>query len=108
VPLALAGLAIVVTGFAFMTPSLNSLLSRWSDPTKQGGILGIGQSMSSLARILGPLAGVPLVENRPLAESLGVKSAELPLYLAAAMMAVGLVLILVASRRGRDFGAVSE
>jgi MFS family permease len=108
VPLALAGLAIVVTGFAFMTPSLNALLSRWSDPTKQGGILGIGQSMSSLARILGPLAGVPLVENRPLAESLGVKSAELPLYLAAAMMAVGLVLILVASRRGRDFGAVSE
>ena len=56
----LVGLAIVVTGFAFVTPSLNSLLSRWTDPTKQGGILGIGQSISALARILGPLVGVPL------------------------------------------------
>ncbi|MEX0678487.1 MAG: MFS transporter [Pirellulales bacterium] len=106
-PLMLSGLAVVVTGFAFMTPSLNSLLSRWSDPTKQGGILGIGQSMSSLARILGPLAGVPLVENRPLAESLGVKAAELPLFLAAMMMTVGLALIITATRRGRDFEAAT-
>jgi MFS family permease len=107
-PMMLSGLAIVVTGFAFLTPSLNALLSRWSDPTKQGGILGLGQSMSSLARILGPMAGVPLVENRPLAERLGVKAAELPLVLAAAMMTLGLVLIVTAARRGRDFGAVAE
>jgi MFS family permease len=107
-PLMLVGLAVVVSGFAFMTPSLNSLLSRWSDPTKQGGILGLGQSASSLARILGPLAGVPLVENRPLAENLGVQAAELPLFLAAAMMAVGLALIVFASRRGRDYGAAPQ
>ena len=88
--LMLSGLAVVVTGFAFMTPSLNSLLSRWTDPTQQGGILGIGQSMSSLARILGPLVGVPLVENRALAESLGATAAQLPLFLAAGMMVVGL------------------
>jgi MFS family permease len=102
-PLTFVGLVIVVTGFAFMTPSLNSLLSRWSDPQKQGGVLGIGQSISSLARIMGPLAGIPLVENRPLAESLGVKPGVLPLLLAAVMMTVGLVLIVVATRRGRDF-----
>jgi MFS family permease len=107
-PLMLVGLAVVVSGFAFMTPSLNSLLSRWSDPTKQGGILGLGQSASSLARILGPLAGVPLVEIRPLAENLGVQAAELPLFLAAAMMAVGLALIVFASRRGRDYGAAPQ
>ena len=99
----LVGLGIVVSGFAFMTPSLNSMLSRWSDPTKQGGILGIGQSMSSLARILGPMAGVPLVENRALAESVGVKAAVLPLFLAGTMMAVGLALIAIAASRGRDF-----
>jgi MFS family permease len=107
-PLMLSGLAVVVGGFAFMTPSLNSLLSRWTDPTKQGGILGIGQSMSSLARILGPLAGVPLVENRALAESMGLKAAELPLFLAAGTMAVALVLIINATNRGRDFGTVPE
>ncbi len=102
-PLLLGGLAIVVSGFAFMTPSLNAMLSRWTDPDQQGGILGLGQSMSSLARILGPLVGVPLVENRALAESLGVKAAVLPLGLAATMMAVGLVLILLAASRGRDY-----
>ncbi len=107
-PLLLGGLAIVVSGFAFMTPSLNAMLSRWTDPEKQGGILGLGQSMSSLARILGPLAGVPLVENRTLAETLGVKAAVLPLGLAASMMAVGLVLILLAASRGRDYGTTAS
>jgi hypothetical protein len=32
----------------------------------------------------------------------------LPLFLAAAMMAVGLALIIVASSRGRDFGTAVE
>jgi MFS family permease len=106
--LMLSGLAIVVAGFAFMTPSLNAMLSRWTDPAKQGGILGIGQSISSLARILGPMVGVPLVENRPLAEGLGVNAAELPLLLAAAMMVVGLALIVIAASRGRDYGTAPE
>jgi MFS family permease len=105
--LLLTGLAVVVSGFAFITPSLNSLLSRWSDPAKQGGILGIGQSIASLARILGPMVGVPLFENRALAETLGVKSAELPMFLATSLMAVGLLLVVVASRRGRDYDAAA-
>jgi len=99
----LVGLAVVVSGFAFITPSLNSLLSRWSDPTEQGGILGIGQSISSLARIVGPMAGVPLFENRALAESWGVKAAQLPLLLATVLMALGLLLVIFAARSGRDF-----
>jgi fucose permease len=107
-PLLLTGLGVVVSGFAFITPSLNSLLSRWSDPTKQGGILGIGQSISSLARILGPMAGVPLFENRALAESWGIKAAQLPLLLATALMALGLLLVMFAARRGRDFQATAE
>ena len=101
--LLLVGLAIVVTGFAFVTPSLNSMLSRWSDPTKQGGILGIGQSVSALARIMGPMVGVPLFENRALAESVGAKAAQMPLFLAASLTGVSLVLILAAARRGHDF-----
>ena len=36
----MVGLTIVVAGFAFITPSLNSLISRRSDPHRQGGILG--------------------------------------------------------------------
>jgi MFS family permease len=104
-PLLLVGLGIVVTGFAFVTPSLNSLLSRWSDPAKQGGILGIGQSISALSRILGPMAGVPLFENRDLAERLGVKAAQMPLILATTMTIVALVCVVVAAKSGRDFPA---
>lgn len=91
----LAALGVVVSGFAFITPSINALLSRRSDPAKQGGILGLAQSTSALARIFGPLAGNRLFSS----------GAEWPLWMAAALMAVGWVLIVLAARRGRDFAA---
>ena len=90
----LFALALTVSGFAFVTPSLNAMISRRSDPAKQGAILGLGQSISSLARILGPMAGIPLFKRGP----------ALPLVTAAGLMALGLVCVLVATRRGKDFG----
>jgi DHA1 family tetracycline resistance protein-like MFS transporter len=104
----LTGLAVLVSGFAFITPSLNSLLSRRSDPEKQGGILGIGQSIASLARIVGPMAGVPLFENHALADAVGVPAAVLPLGLGAVLMAAGLVLVVAASASGRDYGTLAD
>lgn len=50
-------LAVAVGGFAFVNPSVSSLISKRADPTRQGEILGVNQSFSSLARILGPYAG---------------------------------------------------
>jgi MFS family permease len=88
-----AAMGIVVVGFAMMMPSLNSLISRRSDPTKQGGILGVAQSISSLARILGPMIGVPLV----------ARNAMLPYWTAAGMMSLGLLMVVVAARGGEDF-----
>jgi MFS family permease len=58
--LTLISLAVAVVGFAFLTPSAQALVSRRSDPTKQGEILGANQSASALARILGPAIGLPL------------------------------------------------
>jgi MFS family permease len=86
-------LTIVVVGFALMMPSLNSLISRRSDPAKQGGILGVGQSVSSLARILGPLVGIPLL----------TRHTTWPYWLAAALMTLGLLLVSVAARTGKDY-----
>jgi MFS family permease len=60
IPVALAILAVLVTGFAFMTPSVSSLISKSADPDRQGEILGVNQSMSALARILGPAAASTL------------------------------------------------
>jgi MFS family permease len=53
----LVALAVAVTGFAMVTPSLSSLLSRRTAVEHQGEVLGLGQSMLSLARIFGPLTG---------------------------------------------------
>lgn len=53
-------LAAGVIGFAFLTPSAQALISKRSDPNRQGEILGVNQSFSALARILGPLSGAVL------------------------------------------------
>lgn len=55
-----AVLPVAVVGFSAVTPSLQSLLSRQSSASDQGGILGLGQSMAALARILGPWLGMNL------------------------------------------------
>jgi MFS family permease len=60
IPIALAILAVLVLGFAFMTPSVSALISKSADPVRQGEILGVNQSMSALARILGPAAASTL------------------------------------------------
>jgi MFS transporter, DHA1 family, tetracycline resistance protein len=49
--------AIAVVGFAFVNPSVSSLLSRRAGPDEQGEVLGVNQSFASLGRILGPFLG---------------------------------------------------
>lgn len=56
----LVDLQILVTGFAFLTPSVQALISRRTDPARQGEVLGINQSAAALARIVGPLLGLSL------------------------------------------------
>ncbi len=84
IPLLIGVLPIVVVGYSAATPSLLSLLSLTSGADEQGELLGIGQSMSSLARILGPLAGLSLQ---------GMEIAY-PYWFASGMMAVGVLMIL--------------
>lgn len=87
--------AIEVTGFAMMTPSLQSLISRRSDPARQGGILGISQGTSAIARIVGPLFAVPLFYAWPPA----------PYYVAIGLMLCGLACLLLGARGGKDYSA---
>ncbi|MEX0820021.1 MAG: MFS transporter, partial [Pirellulaceae bacterium] len=90
-------LAVVVTGFSFMQPNLNALLSRRSDPEKQGMILGVGQSVSSLARIFGSGLGIPLLKLH----------IAMPYYVATGLMGLGLLLVVVAARAGKDYAAAT-
>ncbi len=57
--------ALAVTGFAFVNPSVSALISRQSGSDRQGEVLGVNQSFASLARILGPLAGLSLFSLHP-------------------------------------------
>jgi MFS family permease len=91
--------AIEVSGFAFMTPSLQSLISRRSDPAKQGGILGVSQGVSALARIIGPLMAVPLFTN---------VSHTSPYFASIGLMVLGLAALLIGARGGRDYGTPAE
>lgn len=50
-------LIILATGSGINNPSANSLLSKLSPKHETGGVMGVGQSMSTLGRILGPVAG---------------------------------------------------
>jgi MFS family permease len=61
----LVSLTVAVVGFAFLTPSAQALISRRTDPGRQGEILGVNQSAAALARILGPIFGLTLYQLTP-------------------------------------------
>jgi len=48
---------VMAVGMGFNNPALMSLISRYSAAEDQGGVLGLTQSLNSLARIVGPLWG---------------------------------------------------
>lgn len=63
---------VVALGSGVFSPSSSSLLSRSVPEDRQGAILGVGQSVSSLGRIVGPgVAGALLDLHRSLPFALG-------------------------------------
>jgi MFS family permease len=87
-------MAVFVVGLAFVTPSLQSLISRRTSPAQQGHVLGVTQSLSSFARIAGPVLGIRLFAYSP----------QVPLWSAAVVMALAALLTISAVRTGQDFG----
>jgi MFS family permease len=77
-------LTVAVTGFAFLNPSVSALISRRSDPHRQGEVLGVNQSASAMARILGPVVGNALFPLTP--------NHVLPYVVASALLLVVLLL----------------
>ena len=59
----LGALALLAIGAGITTPSLSSLVSRLTAATDQGGAFGTFQSISSIARILGPVVAQLLYEK---------------------------------------------
>ena len=111
IALGLAGLTLVHTiaallvvnlllagGMGLLSPSINSLISRQAHIDEQGGILGVSQSASSLARSLAPpLAGVLF----------DLSGHNAPYFIGAAVMALVLVLALRLPRVGHAGAAAA-
>jgi DHA1 family tetracycline resistance protein-like MFS transporter len=57
VPAYLGIITLMAFGAGVNGPSISALLSRSSHEDEQGGIMGVAQSLASLARILGPMWG---------------------------------------------------
>jgi DHA1 family tetracycline resistance protein-like MFS transporter len=87
----LGATGLLAIGMGLSQPSINSLVSRRAHGDEQGEVLGVNQSASSLARILGPwLAGV-------LFEAYG---RDAPFFAGAAIIAGAVLLALGLFRRG--------
>jgi MFS family permease len=80
-----AATAISVAGFACINPSVSALISRQTDASRQGEVLGVNQSFASLGRIVGPFAGSFLFGLHP--------SHSLP-FVAAVIVLAGVSILL--------------
>src|SRR5262245_6609685 len=93
----MACLALLAVGAGLSTPSLSSLVSRLTPPTEQGSALGIFQSISSIARIVGPVVAQLLYQEGA--------HVHAPYLLATAAGALGFGLSLSLLTRGEGASA---
>ncbi len=92
------GFVVIVCGYACIQPSMYSLLSRWSDPERQGSMLGAAQSANSISRILGAGLGIPLI-------MVGV---TIPSWASMGLMVVALMLLSRAVQFGHDYAEATS
>lgn len=96
----LLAMGVLSFGQGFSNPPLLSLISRATSPERQGAIMGVTQSASSLARILGPAFAGLVID---------VTDLRWPFWAAAVIMAVAVVLAQASrSRIARTPNALRE
>jgi len=70
-------LFLLALGSGINTPSNQSMLSKLSDKGQVGGIMGVGQSLATLGRIFGPIAGGFAFEHMGLAAPYAIGAAAM-------------------------------
>jgi multidrug resistance protein len=83
---------VMAVGMGFNNPALMSLVSRYTAAEDQGGVMGLTQSLNSLARIIGPMWGGFAFDN------LGI---GMPYISAAGIMAIASAIAIRALWRSR-------
>ncbi len=84
-------LIILGSGYGLAGPAMLGLVSRLTGSKRQGRVLGVAQSVSSAARIIGPVAAGVVM---------GLGGAELAFRVGAAIAGAGLVAALALGARG--------
>jgi predicted MFS family arabinose efflux permease len=87
----------MAVGMGFNHPALMSLVSRYTAAEDQGGVLGLTQSLNSLARIIGPMWGGFAFDN------MGI---GMPYISAAVIMAIASAIAIRALWRSQMDAAV--
>ena len=90
----ITALTVVISGLGFVVPALQALISRRSASSQQGGILGVSDSISTLARIAGKGCGMALLLK---------VHVTAPFWTAAALMIFTLLIVVVAVAHGHDY-----
>lgn len=86
IPILLVAIGLLAIGYGGALPPILGLVSRVSPRELQGGILGVGQSVGSLARIAGPaMAGLAFDIGPAMPYLLGASVASLATILAAGL-----------------------
>jgi MFS transporter, DHA1 family, tetracycline resistance protein len=108
-PALLALGALFALGNGLATPSLTSLASKSAGAGEQGGVLGVTQSVASLARVVGPLVSAALIysavanmgyDGKP--HNMSDRSVALTFWAAAAVMFVAFLLAAYFARAYAD------
>jgi MFS family permease len=86
----LASLALLGVGWGLFNPSLLGILSSRADDADQGSVLGVNQSASALARVVGPAAG---------GWAFGALGYTIAFHAAAALLAAAALWLLVLEER---------
>lgn len=104
-PALLALGALFALGNGLATPSLTSLASKSAGAGEQGGVLGVTQSVASLARVVGPLLSAALIysavatvgyDGKP--HHMSDRSVALTFWAAAVVMFIAFLLALYFAR----------
>ncbi len=82
--------AMLSMGNGFLTPSLSSLVSKAAGPEERGSIMGVQQSMGSLARVFAPLLGTWMLQKM---------GEGVPYYASAVLMGIAFLMSLKINRR---------
>jgi predicted MFS family arabinose efflux permease len=86
----LASLALLGVGWGLFNPALLGILSGRADDSDQGSVLGVNQSASALARVVGPAVG---------GWAFGALGYTIAFHAAAALLAAAALWLLVLKER---------